>query len=64
MGDLMVWPHPLNVIQFAKSSYYYNNLYLYCSNLHQGWNKSTPDQVTIVLMCILCEVNLAFGLLL
>ena len=21
-GDLMVWPHPLNVIQYDRSSYY------------------------------------------
>ena len=24
-GDLMVWPHPRDVILYARSSYYYNN---------------------------------------
>ena len=24
----MVWPHPLDVIQYARSSYYYNNVYV------------------------------------
>ena len=23
----MIWPHPLDVIQYARSSYYYNNVY-------------------------------------
>ena len=24
----MVWPHPLDVIQYARSSYYYDNVYV------------------------------------
>ena len=29
----MVWPHPLDVIQYARSSYYYNNVYIFIINL-------------------------------
>ena len=25
----MIRPHPLDVIQYARSSYYYNNVYVY-----------------------------------
>ena len=28
-GDPMV-PHPLNVIQYARSSYYYDNMFIIC----------------------------------
>ena len=28
-GDPMVWPHPLDVIQYVRSSYYYDNVYLF-----------------------------------
>ena len=27
-GDPIVWPHPLDVIQYARSSNYYNNVYV------------------------------------
>ena len=27
-GDPLVRPHPLDVIQYARSSYYYDNVYL------------------------------------
>ena len=27
-GDPMVLPHPLDVIQYARSSYYYDNVYV------------------------------------
>ena len=26
----MVWPHPLDVIQYARSSYYYDNMFIIC----------------------------------
>ena len=28
--DLMVWPHPLDVILYARSSYYYDNMFIIC----------------------------------
>ena len=29
-GDLMVWPHPRDVILYARSSYYYDNMFIIC----------------------------------
>ena len=29
-GDQMVWPHPRDVIQYARSSYYYDNMFIIC----------------------------------
>ena len=29
-GDPMVWPHPLDVMQYVRSSYYYDNMYGLC----------------------------------
>ena len=26
----MVWPHPRDVIQYARSSYYYDNMFIIC----------------------------------
>ena len=37
-GDPMVWPHQLDVIQCARSSYYYNNVYLHYSYKHSHVN--------------------------
>ena len=28
LDDQMVWPHPLNVMQYARSSYFYNYVYV------------------------------------
>ena len=27
-GEPMIWPHPLDVILYARSSYYYDNVYV------------------------------------
>ena len=27
-GDPMVWPHPLDVILYARSSYYFDNIFI------------------------------------
>ena len=27
-GDPMVWPHPRDVVQYARSSYYYDNMFI------------------------------------
>ena len=29
-GDPMVWPHPRDVIQYVRSSYYYDNMFIIC----------------------------------
>ena len=29
-GDPMVWPHPRDVILYARSSYYYENMFIIC----------------------------------
>ena len=29
-GDPMVWPHPRDVILYARSSYYFDNLFIIC----------------------------------
>ena len=29
-GDPMVWPHPRDVILYARSSYYYDNMLIVC----------------------------------
>ena len=29
-GDPMVWPHPRDVILYARSSYYYDNMFIIC----------------------------------
>ena len=29
-GDPMVWPHPRDVIRYARSSYYYDNMFIIC----------------------------------
>ena len=29
-GDPIVWPHPRDVILYAKSSYYYDNMFIIC----------------------------------
>ena len=29
-GDPMVWPHPRDVIQYARSSFYYDNMFIIC----------------------------------
>ena len=29
-GDPMVWPHPQDVILYARSSYYYDNMFILC----------------------------------
>ena len=29
-GDPMVWPHPRDVIQYARSSYYFDNMFIIC----------------------------------
>ena len=29
-GDPMVWPHPREVILYARSSYYYDNMFIIC----------------------------------
>ena len=29
-GNPMVWPHPRDVIQYARSSYYYDNMFIIC----------------------------------
>ena len=29
-GDQMVWPHPRDVILYARSSYYYDNMFIIC----------------------------------
>ena len=46
--DLMVLPHPLIVIQYARSSYYYNNVYVSCTSGH----------LYVKIMCKLCNKKL------
>ena len=29
-GDPMVWPHPRDLILYARSSYYYDNMFIIC----------------------------------
>ena len=29
-GDPVVWPHPRDVILYARSSYYYDNMFIIC----------------------------------
>ena len=29
-GDPLVWPHPVDVILYARSSYYYDNMFIIC----------------------------------
>ena len=29
-GDPMVWPHPRDVLLYARSSYYYDNMFIIC----------------------------------
>ena len=29
-GDSMVWPHPIDVILYARSRYYYDNMFIIC----------------------------------
>ena len=30
LGDPILWPHPRDVIQYAGSSYYYDNMFIIC----------------------------------
>ena len=64
-GDSMVWPHPLDVIQYARSSYYYDNMYVasrviqWYGLIHETWY-CTPDQVTIMIICIYHWLKLVY----
>ena len=29
-GDPMVWPHPRDMILYARSSYYFDNMFIIC----------------------------------
>ena len=38
-GDPMVWPHPRDAIQYARSSYYYDNTVNFDTSNFKGLSK-------------------------
>ena len=49
-GDPMLWPHPQDVIQYARSSYYFNNVYLLVPGKVKNCYFHTPGKATCIMI--------------
>ena len=49
--EAMIWPHPLDVIQYARSSYYYNNVYMSVPYEKQYEKEQSSEFFVVSFLC-------------